>query len=230
MKLQDKTILITGGSRGIGAAAAKLAGAAGAKVVINYHSHAKEAETVAAVITQEGGQAQVFQADVSQSAMVAEMIEAVIKEFGSLDVVVNNAGILSMKPLPEESVDFLDKMIAVNLGGPVNVLHAALPQMKAQDGGVVINVSSQAAKVTFPGMNLAAYSATKAGLLRLTQVLAAETKEDNIRHYAVLPGGTATDMTNQQGMPAEKVGQRILDAAQETLGLESGQNSEIYGS
>lgn len=228
MTLEQKTILITGGSRGIGAAAAKLAGEAGAKVAINYHSNQEEAEAVAQMIREAGGEAKIFQADVSQATAVAEMVAAVIKEFGSIDILVNNAGILSMKPLAEESIDFLNKMVAVNLAGPVNTLHAVLPQMEQQGGGVVVNVCSQAAKVTFPNMHLATYSATKAGLLRLTQVLAEETKEANIRHYAVLPGGTATDMTGDQGMPAEKVGQRILAAAQEELGLDSGQDSEIY--
>lgn len=228
MKLQDKTVLITGGSRGIGAAAAKLFAAAGAKVAINYHSSPAEAQKVADEIKESGGQAAIFKADVADPQAVKTMIAAVIDQLGALDVVVNNAGILSSKPLEEEDLGFLNKMVAVNLAGPINVLHEALPHLERQAEGVVVNISSQAAKVNFDGHNLAAYSATKAGVLRLTEVLALETKEAKIRHYAVLPGGTATDMTGQQGMPPEKVGQRILEAAQETLGLKSGQHSEIY--
>ncbi len=228
MNLQDKTVLITGGSRGIGAAAAILFGEAGAKVAINYHSSPEEAQGVADKIIEAGGQAAIFKADVADPQAVKAMISAVIDQLGTLDVVVNNAGILSMKPIEEEDLEFLNKMVAVNLAGPINILHESLPQLKNQGEGVVINISSQAAKVNFDDYNLAAYSATKAGLLRLTEVLAFETEATNVRHYAVLPGGTATDMTGQQGMPPEKVGQRILEAAQETLGLENGQHSEIY--
>ncbi len=227
MNLQEKTVLITGGSRGIGAAAAKLFGTAGAKVAINYHSSPEEARAVADEINQ-NGQAAIFKADVADPQAVKAMIGAVITQFGSLDVVVNNAGILSMKPIEEEEIQLLNKMVAVNLAGPVNVLHYALPQMEQQGGGVVVNISSQAAKVNFAQYTLATYSATKAGVIRLTEVLADETEAANIRHYAVLPGGTATDMTNQQGMPPEKVGQRIIETAQESLGLKSGEHSEIY--
>ncbi len=229
MQLSGKTILITGGSRGIGRATALLAAQQGAKVAVNYVSHQSEAAQTVEEIKAAGGEAIMVQADVAKYDEVETMINQVQQTFGSLDILVNNCGILSMKPLAEESIEKLDQMIAVNLGGPMHTIKAALPVMlQQQSPATIINVASQAAVDIFPGAFLATYSATKAGVVRLTEVLAHELAASQIKLFAVLPGGTATDMTGQQGMPAEKVGQRIIDAITEQLGLVSGAATEIF--
>lgn len=229
MQLTGKTILITGGSRGIGGVTAELAAGRGAKVIINYTTNQAAANQTVDQINQAGGQASAIQTDVTDSTAVKKMIDQVINQFGQLDFLVNNAGVLSTQPIHQEKIETLHHLVDVNLKGVINTIHSALPIMLNQtNGGVIVNVSSQAAREIFPNYHLAAYSATKAGVLRLTQVLGAELADTKVKIYAVLPGGTATDMTDHQGMPAEKVGRRILEVATGQLQLNNGGDSQIY--
>lgn len=227
MDLKGKTILITGASRGIGRATAILAGSMGARIAINYEKQSKLAEEAAEFVRRAGGQAVTIRGDVSVSADAEKIVGETVKKFGALDVLINNAGIVSWKLMTDENIGYLQRMVDVNFNGVVNMTYAAIPIMRKQKtGGVIVNIASGAGKTGYP--HLAVYSATKFAVIGFTQGIGKELVEKHIRVYAVCPGMTATDMTGYSGMPPEKVAQRILEAATEKLGLQPGEDTEIY--
>lgn len=226
MDLKGKVILITGASRGIGAATAILAAKEGAKVVVNYNRSKKEAEKVVGSIEISGGDAVAIQADVARREDEQKMVNGVIKKWGRVDVLINNAGVLAWGNLTENKPEQIDWQLDTNLRGLIHLTHLVLSLMRKQKAGIIINISSGAGKTGYPG--LAVYSATKFAVLGFTQSLAHEAQRDNIRVYAVCPGMTATDMTGGTGMSPEKVAQRIIACAKEELDLQPGEDTEIY--
>jgi 3-oxoacyl-[acyl-carrier protein] reductase len=190
MTATNKTALVTGASRGIGAAVAERLAADGFTVVINYAGNARDAEAVASKIEKAGGRATTAQADVSDPAAVARMFDAAEAAFGGVDVLVNNAGIMHLKTLAEADDNFFDSHVAVNLKGTFNTLREAAKRLR--DGGRIINMSSSQAGLLHPTYGV--YAATKAGVEAMTHVLSKELRGRNITVNAVAPGPTATKL------------------------------------
>lgn len=194
MRFDNKIVLITGASRGIGKATALAFAQKGAKVAINYRANlAAAAETLEEL---EGEGHILVKADVSQPVEVASMIEEVISHFGSIDILVNSAGIFEKHPI--DKVDYAtwqaewDKTIKVNLIGAANVTYCAAQQMMKKGGGRIINVSSRGA---FRGEPLQpAYGASKAGMNAMGQSLAQALAPYNIFIATIAPGFVETDM------------------------------------
>jgi len=192
--LQDKVCLVTGASRGIGAAIATMLAEHGAKLVVHYGSKQAAAEQVASQLA--GGGHIVAGCDLADPAAAPALIAAATAEFGRLDVLVNNAGIFEPHPpLQVSSEEWLDKwlkVLAVNLVSPATLCQAAAKVMAAQGGGRIINIGSRGAFRGEP--ECPAYGASKAALHSMSQSLAVALAPDNIQVFAVAPGFVATDM------------------------------------
>jgi 3-oxoacyl-[acyl-carrier protein] reductase len=190
--LEGRVALVTGASRGIGAAIATAFGAQGAAVIVNYHRSADRAAAVAQAVEKAGGQARALQADVSDGPAVRALVAAALAAFGRIDVLVNNAGILNGAPLHEMSEAVWDQMIATNLRSVFLVTRAVLPQMLARGAGRIINVSSQLGQKGMP--NHAHYAAAKGGVIAFTRALAREVGPRGIHVNAIAPGPIETDL------------------------------------
>jgi NAD(P)-dependent dehydrogenase (short-subunit alcohol dehydrogenase family) len=200
----NQSLLITGGSRGIGAAAAVRAAQQGWDVAINYTRDAAAAERVAAQVRAAGRRALVIQADVSDEAQVLAMCTAVDKEFGRLGGLVNNAGVVDMPARVDEmSLQRLMRMFAINLTGSFLCAREAVKRMSTKHGGkggVIVNLSSAAARLGSPGQYVD-YAAAKAGIDTFTLGLAREVATEGIRVNAVRPGIIDTDIHASGGLP-----------------------------
>jgi 3-oxoacyl-[acyl-carrier protein] reductase len=192
--LRGRSALVTGGSRGIGAACCRMLARAGARVALNYRLERAGAELLAREIEASGGAAIAIGADVAQPAEVESMIEETVARHGGLDLLVNNAGIWKGAPIDELSDGEWNEMIATNLTGTFNVIRAAVPQMKRK-GGRIINVSSTAGQRGEAGH--AHYAATKGAIISLTKSLAVELAPHGILTNCVAPGWVETDMTHE---------------------------------
>jgi 3-oxoacyl-[acyl-carrier protein] reductase len=185
-----KVAMVTGGSRGIGAAIAERLASDGFAVVINYAGSAAEAEALAAKIAQAGGRAITAQADVSDASAVARMFDAAESAFGGVDVLVNNAGVMRLAAIVDADDAMFDSQIAINLKGTFNTLREAGRRLR--NGGRIVNLSSSQAGLLSPTYGI--YAATKAAVEALTHVLAKELRGRNITVNAVAPGPTATKL------------------------------------
>ena len=199
----NPSLLITGGSRGIGAATAVLAAQRGWDVAINYTRDAAAAERVAAEVRATGRRALVVQADVSDEAQVLAMFVAV-DQFGALGGLVNNAGVVDVPARVDEmSLQRLMRMFAINLSGSFLCAREAVKRMSTRHGGaggVIVNLSSAAARLGSPGQYVD-YAAAKAGIDTFTLGLAREVASEGIRVNAVRPGIIDTDIHASGGLP-----------------------------
>ena len=193
----DKVVLVTGSSRGIGRSIAQLFAACGARVAVHYHQNRAAAEATLAALS--GGPHLLVQADMTDPAAVAAMVEAVVAEAGRIDVLVNNAGIYEDHPLAEVDYEAWQAswrtVIDANLIGPANACYCAGRQMIAQGGGRIVNVSSRGAfrgEPTGP-----AYGASKAALNAMSQSLAKHLAPYGISVGVVAPGFVQTDMARE---------------------------------
>lgn len=202
---KKRIVIVTGASRGLGREIALRFGRAGEKVVVNYITRRSDAEAVADEIGRNGGEAVPIQADVKVAAEVEAMIESTAKRFGTLDVLVNNAGITKDGLLVRMTEQDWDAVMDTNLKGPFLCIRAASEIMSKQQNGHVINVSSISGVQGREGQ--ANYSASKAGLIGLTQACARELGRSNIKVNAVLPGYMATDMGEKV---SDVIYQRVL--------------------
>ena len=192
--LAGKVALVTGASRGIGKAIACKLAREGAKVIINYNGSKEKAEAVKSEIEAAGGQAEVYQCDVSDYTACETFIQTVIKEEGSLDILVNNAGITKDGLLMKMSEEDFDKVLETNLKGAFNTIRFASSQMLRQKGGRIINMSSVVGVSGNAGQ--ANYAASKAGVIGLTKAAARELASRGITVNAIAPGFIETDMTD----------------------------------
>lgn len=189
--IKDKVIIITGASSGMGEAAAKHLATLGATVVLGAR-RADKIEKLAKDIEQTGGQVIAVQADVTNLEQVKHLVDTAVQQFGRIDVIINNAGIMPLSPMDRLNVDEWYKMIDVNIKGVLNGIAAALPYMKEQKFGQIINTSSVAGHKVFFGS--AVYSATKYAVRALTEGLRMELKPYNIRTMIVCPGAVKTEL------------------------------------
>ena len=203
MKLKDKVALITGGARGIGKAVALAYAREGARLAICARTESEINETVQE-IQKLKADAKGWPCDVSIEESVKDFVGAVIKEFGRIDVLVNNAGVMTRPvPITELEVKKWDYTIAVNLRGPFLVTKSVLPVMVKQKSGSIINVSSMVGRGAYA--NFIAYATSKWGVEGFTQTLAAEARSSNIRVNSVEPGYVATKLTGYNGSEPESV-------------------------
>ena len=186
----DKVAIVTGASRGIGAAVAERLARDGFAVVVNYSGQAAPAEAVVLGIEAAGGQARAVKADVSDPAAVRRLFEEAEAAFGGVDVLVNNAGIMTLSPIAETDDAAFDRQVAVNLKGTFNTMREAARRLRR--GGRVVNFSTSVVGTLYPAY--AVYAATKAGVETMTAIFAKELRGRGVTVNAIAPGPTATDL------------------------------------
>jgi 3-oxoacyl-[acyl-carrier protein] reductase len=208
-----RTAIVTGSSRGIGAAVARRLAKDGFSVVVNYTGNAAEAESVVGDIKQGGGNALSIQADVSDPAAMRRMFDQAAAVSGGVDVLVNNAGIMQLAKISDADDGFFDRHIAINLKGVFNGMREAAKRLRG--GGRIISFSSSVVGLYQPTYGV--YAATKGGVEAMTHVLANELRGRNITVNAVAPGPTATDLF-LKGKPKEVIDHLAKLAPLERLG------------
>lgn len=194
-KLQDKVALVTGASKGIGAAIARQLAADGAKIVVNYAADKNGADKVVAAIEAAGGSAVALAADVTDQPQVEALIQSTLAQFGRLDIVVNNAGVYQFAKIEESSEALYRKQFDINVLGPLLVTGAAVPHLGK--GSSIINISSFVTRVFLA--ESAIYSGSKGAIDAITGVLARELGPRGIRVNAVNPGLIETEGTHSTG-------------------------------
>ena len=196
MKLKDKVAVVTGASKGIGAGIAKALAAEGAAVVVNYASSKEGAEKVVAEIAENGGKAVAVRADVSKPADIARLFAETKKQFGRLDVLVNNAGVYEFGALEEVTEERFHRQFNLNVLGLLLTTQEAAKNF-GNEGGSVINIGSAVSSLLPPGS--AVYSATKASVDAITVVLSKELGPRKIRVNAINPGMIETEGSQAAG-------------------------------
>ncbi|CAB3702368.1 SDR family oxidoreductase [Achromobacter kerstersii] len=186
----QRVALVTGGSRGIGAAIVRRLARDGFAVAINYASSASEADALAAEIRDAGGRALAVRADVSKAADVTALFDQVQAELGRIDVLVNSAGVLSVQPLADTTDEQFERTFDINTRGTFNTLRAAATRLA--DGGRIVNVSSTTIALNLPGY--AIYIGSKAAVESFTHVFSKELRGRQITVNAVAPGPVATEL------------------------------------
>ena len=205
LRLAGKVAIVTGSSSGIGKAIAIRFGKEGAKVVVSARRKAL-CEQTAKEICRKGGEAFVIQADVSHETQVETLYDKAVQQYGRVDIAVNNAGIFGGRRIAETTTNAFDEVLNVNLRGTFFCCRAAFKHMKAQGGGIIINISSVAGVQAWSGTGV--YSASKHGVMALTKALADEGRSFNIKVSAICPGGVAdelVDATPEEILRSEKI-------------------------
>jgi NAD(P)-dependent dehydrogenase (short-subunit alcohol dehydrogenase family) len=243
---KNKNVIVTGAGKGLGKSISEEFAKAGANVVI-ADLNKEDSENTANELKKYGVKTQSYILDVSKYEEVEKMINFVVKDFGSIDILINNAGICVSSPIIDMEVKTSDAMVNIDLNGTIYGCKAVLPQMKKQQYGKIVNMSSVAAKVCTP--NAAVYSACKAGIIALTTSLAREFAKDNININCILPGIIRTplwenmlnEMTNNDESKKDEVfasftkdipmgrPQEPIDIANMTLFLCSDEANNITG-
>ncbi len=191
-RFSDKTVLVTGGSVGLGRDICKAFASEGAFVYLGYRAHDDEAVAAVKAIKEAGGDGAAVKIDVRDGGSVEGAIKEVLAARKRIDVLVNNAGITRDTFFPLMSAEDFDEVVAVNLGGVFRCSRAVVRSMIAQKGGVIVNIGSVSGLYSAPGQ--ANYAASKAGVVGFTKTIAAELAARNIRVNAVIPGLLSTGM------------------------------------
>lgn len=211
-RIEGKVVVITGASSGLGEATAKLLSEQGAIVALGARRK-ERIDTLADKLCTAGGKAIAVQTDVAQCDQVKHLVDSAVRAFGRIDVMINNAGLMPQSLLENLKISEWDEMIDVNIKGVLYGIAAALPTMKQQKSGHIINVSSVAGHKIGPGS--AVYSATKHAVLALSEGLRQEVKPYNIRTTVISPGVVATELPHRVTDPAvaERVQQLYREIA-----------------
>jgi len=204
--LADQVVLVTGASRGIGAAIAMACADVGANVAVGYLVGTSGAEATVAEVRSRRREAEAFAADVRDPDQVEAMIAAVVARFGNIDGLVNNAGVMPESLVSEMTLDEWKHVVDVDLTGAFLCSRAALPGMVERGSGSIVMISSRLGQIGFAGV--AHYAAAKAGLIGLAKSLAKEVGPHGVRVNVVAPGVTITDMTSE--IVEGEVGQKRL--------------------
>ena len=186
----NRTAIVTGGSRGIGAAIARRLAADGFSVVVNYARGREPAEALVAEIAATGGRAIAAQADLADPAAAAKLFDVAEAEFGGVDVLVNNAGVMTLAPIAKADDALFDAHMAINLGGVFRGMREAANRLR--DGGRIVSFSTSVVGLKLPGYGV--YAATKAAVETMTHILAKELGPRGITVNAVAPGSVATEL------------------------------------
>lgn len=213
--LRDKTAIVTGGARGIGQAIVKALAASGADVVIG-DLRSDEAHALASGIQRETGRRIVaLHADVTQLDDANKMRDTALREFGKVDVLVNNAGWDCLTPFLKSSPEAWEKVIGINYRGVIHTCYAVLPHMVERQQGTIVNISSDSARVGSLGE--AVYSGAKAAVIAFSKTLAREHARDNIRVNAICPGLVETALLEE--IREEQFGQKVLGSVMNQIPL-----------
>lgn len=199
-KLKDKVTIVTGASKGIGAAIAKEAAKEGAKVIVNYFSDQSGAEAVVQHITAQGGTAIALQANVTKAQDVKQLLQEAVQQFGKLDVLINNAGVYTFEPLEAFTEAAYRRQFDHNVLSLMLTAQEALKHF-GSNGGSIINISSVASIKALPASMI--YSASKSAVDGITRILSKELGPKKIRVNSVLPGPTQTEGNQVQGSDME---------------------------
>ncbi|HZO72922.1 MAG TPA: SDR family oxidoreductase [Ktedonobacteraceae bacterium] len=234
MAIKNKVAIITGAGRGVGRATAQLFAREGAQVVLFSRTRAQLDESLQA-ITSVGGQGLAIVGDVAQEADVQELFRQTRESYGRVDILVNCAGIVAVRPFVEMDTATWDQVMSVNLRGTFLCCREAFRMMVAQQQGVIVNISSLSGVKgveKFPGLSV--YNVSKSGVVGLTEILAVEGKPHNIRVCAVSPGAIDTEMLRQAaphlkaGMTPEDLAEILLFLADDSGRMLSGSNIELF--
>lgn len=237
--LKGKVALVTGAGTGIGHAIAQCFGGEGASVIVNYFGNGQDAKRLASEISKACERSIAVQADVSRSDQVGQMVQQAVKEFGRIDVLVNNAGVEFSHPFLDTPEDVWDKTIDIDLKGAFLCAQACGRVMRDHGGGSIVNISSIHEDVTFPGFT--PYCAAKGGMRMLMRNMALELAPLKIRVNNIAPGAIATPINEQTLQDPQKVKElnRIIplghvgrpeEVAQVALFLASDRSSYVTGS
>jgi 2-hydroxycyclohexanecarboxyl-CoA dehydrogenase len=207
MRIKDKVALVTGGGRGIGHAICLRLAEEGARVAV-VDILEDEAHKTATEIRAKGGQAMVMKTDVTELDQVRACIQTITDTWGQIDILVNNAGWDKIEPFIESKPETWERVIAINLKGPISFCHAVIPQMITRNAGKIISISSDAGRVGSTGE--AVYSACKAGVIGFSKTLARELARAKINVNVVCPGPTDTALLKQ--VTSGDKGARIIEA------------------
>ena len=224
MELKDKVVLVTGSSDGIGKETALAFAEKGAKVIVTYNKNKKSGEEV---LKECGKHSEgiLIQLDVKDEKSIKKVFEKIKKEFGKLDVLVNNAGVIKWKKLSEQDEKDIDEQIETNFIGLIKTTKVFLPLLSKQKEAVIINISSGAGKQGYGGLSV--YCATKFGVRGFTQALAQELP-NNMKTYSLNPRMTATKMTNFQGDSPKDVADLIVKATEGKIDISSGGDIDVW--
>nr|BBH94514.1 3-ketoacyl-ACP reductase [Thermogemmatispora argillosa] len=234
MSIKDRVAVITGAGRGIGRATAERFAREGAHLVL-FSRTPEHLDETRARVERQGGQALTIVGDVAREEDVEQLFQQARAHYGRVDILINSAGIVAVRPFREMDTATWDRVLAVNLRGTFLCCRAAFRLMAEQRQGVIINISSLSGVKgveKFPG--LSAYNVSKAGVASLTEILALEGKAYNIRVCAVSPGAVDTEMLRQAaphlkpGMSADDMAEILLFLADDSGRMLSGTNLEIY--
>jgi 3-oxoacyl-[acyl-carrier protein] reductase len=209
--LQGKVAIVTGGTRGIGEAIVNVLAKRGASIVINYTSSEDRAKVLVKKIVDAGGKATSVQADVGAADGAKKIVDATVKEFGKIDIIVNNAAVATFQGVEQVELEEIERQYNVNVRGPLLLVRESVPHL--QENGRIINISSVGARFGMPGSSI--YAGTKGALESMSRVWAHEFGGKNITSNSINPGPVSTDMTASQ--PAEVL--ETLDKYVQTAAL-----------